>query len=145
MWLRLSGSGGCRLFYTRQLPMLKLFLPHKKPWNFFRGYEYVQFKKSDHYARSSLIQTLLSVLEFHQISRISGSRTIPPVGNFIIQRTSITQPRRNFLFQEIIQYRKKDFKQELERNIKMLEPEGMLPLTQKPYQASMNSFLNLGP
>ena len=63
-------------------------------------------------AVSSLIQTLLSVLEFHQISRccinrsvfaistvadietsspscLSGSRTIPPVGNH-------TQPRRTF-------------------------------------------------
>ena len=38
---------------------------------------------------SSLIQTLLSVLEYesHQFSRRSGSRTIPPVGN-------CTRPRR---------------------------------------------------
>jgi len=39
---------------------------------------------------SSLIQTLLSVLESHQINRLRGSRTIPPVGN-------CTLPRR-FLF-----------------------------------------------
>ena len=45
--------------------------------------------------RSSLIQTLLSVLEFHQISRLRGSRTIPPVGN---SADAVTQPRRNFLF-----------------------------------------------
>ena len=63
------------------------FHPHKKPRNFFRGNEYVQINinLSDHSARSSLIQTLLSVLEFHQISRQSGSRTIPPVGNFDFQ------------------------------------------------------------
>ena len=43
---------------------------------------------------SSLIQTILSVLESHQISRYlidSGSRTIPPVGN-------CTLPRRTFYF-----------------------------------------------
>ena len=37
---------------------------------------------------SSLIQTLLSVLEFHQISRQSGSRTIPPVGTCTLPRRS---------------------------------------------------------
>lgn len=40
---------------------------------------------------SSLIQTVLSVLESHQISRFRGSRTLPPVGN-------CTLPRRIFFY-----------------------------------------------
>ena len=39
---------------------------------------------------SSLIQTILSVPESHQISHLRGSRTIPPVGNH-------TPPRRTYL------------------------------------------------
>ena len=81
------------------------FHPHKKPRNFFRGNEYVQINinLSDHSARSSLIQTLLSVLEFHQISRLSGSRTIPPVGNFDIQALDHPAPKKFSLFIWIIQ------------------------------------------
>ena len=41
---------------------------------------------------SSLIQTLLSVLEFHQISRICGSRTFTAGREFL----SVTLPRRTF-------------------------------------------------
>ena len=40
---------------------------------------------------SSLIQTILSVMESHHINRLRGSRTIPPVGN-------CTLPRRISLF-----------------------------------------------
>ena len=39
---------------------------------------------------SSIIQTLLSVSELHRIGRRSGSRTLPPVGNY-------TRPRRFFI------------------------------------------------
>lgn len=51
--------------------------------------------------RSSLIQTLLSVLEFRMLpvtrsTAHSGSRTIPPVGNsaFCIMQITVTLPRR---------------------------------------------------
>ena len=53
--------------------------------------------------RSSLIQTLLSVLEFHQISRQSGSRTIPPVGNFDFQGFRSPCPEEIFFSWWIIQ------------------------------------------
>lgn len=43
----------------------------------------------------------LSVLEFHQISRLSGSRTLPPVGNSTCCASSqpaVTLPRRIFFY-----------------------------------------------
>ena len=69
----------------------------KKPRNLFQGYEHVQINinQSKYSARSSLIQTLLSVLEFHQISRRSGSRTI--TAGRESQLMLITTTPKNFL------------------------------------------------
>lgn len=47
-------------------------------------------KNKNTFIFSSTIQTILSVLELHQISHQSGSRTLPPVGNY-------TLPRRTYL------------------------------------------------
>ena len=46
---------------------------------------------------SSLIQTILSVLESHQINCLRRSRTIPPVGNF-------APPRRTILICSLTEY-----------------------------------------
>ena len=94
----------CYCERSEQLPVT-LKSPHKKPRNLFRGNEHVQknINQSKYSARSSLIQTLLSVLEFHQISRQSGSRTIPPVGNFDFQRFRSPCPEEIFFSWWIIQ------------------------------------------
>ena len=53
-------------------------------------------------ACSSLIQTILSVLEFHQINHLHGSRTVPPVGNSRHLSVPVTLPRRIFFYMSVI-------------------------------------------
>ena len=52
---------------------------------------WIQSEKPDCHTISSLIQTILSVPESHQISHLRGSRTLPPVGNH-------TPPRRTYRY-----------------------------------------------
>jgi len=64
------------------------FIYNKKNLYTFQGIQeyFTILYRQKHLYVSSPIQTLLSVLELHQINRCCGSWTIPPVRNFTLPR-----------------------------------------------------------
>ena len=93
-WRNILNSYRYQNLHTFSLSKHKLHILYYS-WHTFSNYVWWHYKPyfSSVLCQifSSLIQTLLSVLELHQIGRQNGSRTIPPVGN-------LTLPRRIIIF-----------------------------------------------